>query len=104
MPAARRVVHGYLWAHLAPPTYSEVMREAADNDLVVEPTQPAAEHTALLTKEERVRFRVELSPPTLEWEGEATDEDDACDQALDSFDAVMLSGGTWWVRELDADS
>ena len=43
---ARRVVHGDKYAHLAPPTYSEVMREAGDNEAIIEPTQPAAEHTA----------------------------------------------------------
>lgn len=43
---ARRVIHGNLYAHLAPPSYGDVMREASDNDLVAEPTQPAPEHVA----------------------------------------------------------
>lgn len=42
----RRVVHGDLYAHLAPPSYGDVMREASDNEAVTDPTQPAPEHVA----------------------------------------------------------
>lgn len=42
----RRVIHGTTYAHLAAPSYGDVMREAADNELVCEPSQAAPEHVA----------------------------------------------------------
>ena len=76
------IVPLYEW----PPTYTQVMREAGDNSVIVEPSQPAAEHTASehdLPEEIRMRYCVNATVSYAGWVYvDADSPEDAEDEAL----------------------